>query len=456
MIFKEVVFAKMCKIIYNKCMEKFYIETYGCQMNEADSEYMASVLLSVGYQASLTLEDADIILVNTCSIREKAETKVLSFLGRVFPFKKKNNAVLGVCGCVARKEGENLIKKAPYLDMVFGPHHISRLPDFINAVRIDNRKVVEVTDKNEIERESNLVVPSGIRAMVPIMQGCNNFCSFCIVPFVRGREISRKSEEIISEINHLVSKGVKEVMLLGQNVNSYGNDLKIDNGFVRLLEQVNAIDGLERIRFTTSHPKDLTDELIAAFGNLNKLCHHIHLPVQSGSDKILALMNRKYDSKTYLTLIDKLRKVSPDIAITTDIIVGFPSEEEADFKATIELVKKVEFDGAFSFKYSARPKTKAASMPAQVPEDIKQKRLEELQELQKEITYKKNRALEGKVLRVLVESTNKRNNAEFSGRTPCFRILNFSVTDPTTNLIGKILNVRVSRGLKNSLKGEVV
>jgi len=437
-------------------MEKFYIETYGCQMNEADSEYMASVLLSVGYQASQSLEDADIILVNTCSIREKAESKVLSFLGRAYPYKKRNNAILGVCGCVARKEGENLIKKAPYLDMVFGPHHIGRLPDFINVVRSDNRKVVEVSDKSEIERDSSIVVPNGLRAMVPIMQGCNNFCSFCIVPFVRGREVSRSSDDIIAEIKHLVAKGVKEVMLLGQNVNSYGNDLGIKNGFLSLLEKVNEIEGLERIRFTTSHPKDLTDELISAFGRLDKLCPHIHLPVQSGSDKILALMNRRYDSATYLKLIEKLRNVCPEIAITTDIIVGFPGEKESDFQATMKLVERVEYDGAFSFKYSARPKTKAASMSNQVPEDVKQRRLEELQALQKEITYKKNRALEGKVLPVLVENINRRNSKEFSGRTPCFRIVNFSNSSPVQDLIGKTVNVKISRGLKNSLKGEAV
>ncbi|GAB4433564.1 MAG: tRNA (N6-isopentenyl adenosine(37)-C2)-methylthiotransferase MiaB [bacterium] len=437
-------------------MEKFYIETYGCQMNEADSEYMASVLLSLGFEASSEIGDADIILVNTCSIREKAESKVLSFLGRAYPYKKKRNAVLGVCGCVARKEGENLIKKAPYLDMVFGPHHIGRLPDFINAVKNEKKKVVEVSDRDEIDRNSDLVVPTGLRAMVPIMQGCNNFCSFCIVPFVRGREVSRKIEDVINEIKNLVSKGAKEVMLLGQNVNSYGNDLGQKNAFVGLLEKVNGINGVERIRFTTSHPKDLTDELINAFGTLDKLCPQLHLPLQSGSDKILALMNRKYDSATYLSLIDKVRKVCPEIAITTDIIVGFPGEEEDDFKATIEMVKRVQYDGAFSFKYSARPKTKAASMPSQVPEEIKQRRLEELQALQREITYSKNRLLEGKVLPVLVENVNKRNSKEFSGRTPCFRIVNFTASEEREGLIGKVVFVKIIKGLKNSLKGEMI
>lgn len=435
-------------------MRKFYIETYGCQMNEADSEYMASLLLSLGLEASSSMEDADIILVNTCSIREKAESKVLSFLGRAYHYKKKKNALLGVCGCVARKEGENLVKKAPYVDMVFGPHHINRLPDFINAVMTRKDKVIEVSDKLELERDSRLVVPTGLRAMVPIMQGCNNFCSFCIVPFVRGREVSRNSDDIIMEIKQLVTKGVKEVMLLGQNVNSYGNDLKLENAFLRLLERVNEIEGIERIRFTTSHPKDLTDELISAFGRLEKLCPHIHLPVQSGSDKVLRLMNRKYTIKDYLSLVDKLRKTKPQIAITTDIIVGFPGEEEEDFMATIALVKNVEFDSAFSFKYSPRPKTKAASMPHQVPDDIKQKRLEELQEIQKEITYKKNRSLEGKVLPVLVETVNKRNDNEFTGRTPCFRIVNFSIK--AVDVIGKTLPIKIIRGLKNSLKGEAL
>lgn len=437
-------------------MKRFYIETYGCQMNEADSEYMASVLLSLGYEGAQDIKDANIILVNTCSIREKAESKVLSFLGRVHPFKKKNGTILGVCGCVARKEGENLFQKAPYLDMVFGPHHISRLPDFIDAVLKNGAKVVEVSDRSSYERDSDLIVPTGLRAMVPIMQGCNNFCSFCIVPFVRGREVSRSKEEILNEIKSLVSKGVKEVMLLGQNVNSYGNDLGLKNGFLNLIEEVDKIDGVERIRFTTSHPKDLTDELISAYGRIKKLCNQIHLPVQSGSDKVLSLMNRKYNIKTYLSLIEKLRKASPNIAITTDIIVGFPGEEEQDFQDTISLVKNVEYDGAFSFKYSARPKTKAATMPHQISEDVKQRRLEELQFLQKEITYKKNRQLEGKILPVLVEDVNKRNNNEFSGRTTCFRIVNFISPSSNANIIGKTVNVQITKGLKNSLKGEAI
>lgn len=437
-------------------MKKFYIETYGCQMNEADSEYMASVMLSLGYEGVQDIKDANIILVNTCSIREKAEIKVLSFLGRVYPFKKKNGAILGVCGCVAKKEGENLFKKAPYLDMVFGPHHISRLPDFIDAVIRNGSKVIEVSDRTSYERDSELIVPTGLRAMVPIMQGCNNFCSFCIVPFVRGREISRSKGKILNEIKFLVSKGVKEIMLLGQNVNSYGNDMGLKNGFLNLLEEVDKIDGVERIRFTTSHPKDLTDELISAYGRIKKLCNQIHLPVQSGSDKVLLFMNRKYNIKTYLSLIEKLRKVSPNIAITTDIIVGFPGEEEQDFQDTISLVKSVEYDGAFSFKYSARPKTKAATMPNQISEDVKQRRLEELQSLQKEITYKKNRQLEGKILPVLVEDVNKRNNSEFSGRTTCFRIVNFISPSSEANIIGKTVNVHITKGLKNSLKGETI
>lgn len=437
-------------------MEKFYIETYGCQMNEADSEYMASILLSVGFEASSKIDDADIILVNTCSIREKAESKVLSFLGRAYPYKKKRNGVLGVCGCVARKEGENLIKKAPYLDMVFGPHHIGRLPDFINVVKNERKKIIEVSDRSEFDRDSSLVVPTGLRAMIPIMQGCNNFCSFCIVPFVRGREISRKSDDIIEEIRNLLLKGVKEVMLLGQNVNSYGNDLGLKNAFVKLLKEINDIEGVERIRFTTSHPKDLTDELINAFGTFEKLSPHIHLPVQSGSDRILSMMNRKYDSKTYLSLIEKLRVSCPEIAITTDIIVGFPGEKDEDFQATLDLVKKVQFDGAFSFKYSSRPKTKAASMPDQVPDEIKQIRLEELQTLQREITYNRNRLLEGKILPVLVENINKRDSKEYSGRTSCFRTVNFTVSDSERDLVGKTILVKITKGLKNSLKGEAV
>lgn len=434
-------------------MEKFYIETYGCQMNEADSEYMASILMAMGFEKVEDPSDASLILVNTCSIRDKAEKKVLSFLGRVYPFKKKNSSILAVCGCVARQEGENLLKKAPYLDIIFGPHHINYLPDFVERAK-NNQKVVEVEDKNIIDRDYRILKTEGIRAMIPIMQGCDNFCSFCIVPYVRGREVSRPADEIINEIKRLTDLGVKEVMLLGQNVNSYGKDLSLKDGFVDLIEKVADITAIERIRFTTSHPKDLTEKLIESFRQVKKLMPHIHLPLQSGSDRILKLMNRKYDIKTYLHLIEKLRNIKPGMAITTDIIVGFPDERDEDFEETLKIVKEVRFDGAFSFKYSKRPMTKAAEMENQVPEEIKQRRLEILQELLKEIIFEKNKEQEGKVMPVLVERVSKREKSELMGRTPCFRIVNFSA--PEIVKAGDTVNVKIIKGYKNSLKGEYV
>lgn len=433
-------------------MEKFYIETYGCQMNEADSEYISSLLMTMGYEKVENLDEADIILVNTCSIRDKAEKKVLSFLGRAYPAKKRNNSIIAVCGCVAKQEGENLLKKAPFVDIIFGPHHINRLNIFIERAK-KHEKVIEISDKNVLERDKDLLKVTGVRAMVPIMQGCNNFCSFCIVPYVRGREISRQFNDVVDEIKRLVDQGIKEILLLGQNVNSYGKDLNIKDGFVKLIEAVSKIQGVERIRFTTSHPKDITESLIESFGRIEKLMPHIHLPVQSGSDRILKLMNRKYDRETYLSIIEKLRKVKPDISITTDIIVGFPTETDKDFEDTLNLVKQVKYDSAFSFKYSKRPYTKAANMEEQVSEETKQERLIILQNLLREIIYTKNKQMEGKVLPVLVESSSKKDKEELMGRTPCFRIINFSSNRYIK--IGDIVMVKVTKGFKNSLKGEL-
>ncbi len=420
-------------------------------MNDADSEYMASILMAMGFEKVEDPKDASLILVNTCSIRDKAEKKVLSFLGRVHPFKKKNKSIIAVCGCVAKQEGENLFQKAPYLDIIFGPHHINYLPGFIERAR-KNEKVVEIDDKNLIERDYRILKTEGVRAMIPIMQGCNNFCSFCIVPYVRGREVSRNPVDIINEVRRHAELGIKEIMLLGQNVNSYGKDLSLSDGFTSIIEDVSKINDIERIRFTTSHPKDLTDNLIEAFGYIEKLMPHIHLPLQSGSDKILKLMNRKYNVDAYLKLVEKLRKVKPDIAITTDIIVGFPNESEEDFNDTLKIVKLVRFDGAFSFKYSKRPMTEAAKMENQVPEEIKQKRLELLQEVLKNIIFEKNKEKEGQIIPVLVESKSKKVSSELMGRTPCFRIVNFS--SPKKINIGDTVAVKIIKGYKNSLKGE--
>ncbi len=438
-------------------MESFYIETYGCQMNEADSEYMASILLSLGFEKAENVKKADIILVNTCSIRDKAEKKVLSFVGRVKNIKYTRDVILGVCGCVAKQEGENLLNKAPYIDIVFGPHQINRLPEFLNKVRNTGEKVIAIGDSNDYKRDLGTIYYPGVRALIPIMQGCNNFCSYCIVPYVRGREISRNENEILDEIRRLGELGVKEVMLLGQNVNSYGLDRGLKDGFVSLLEKVSKIEDIKRIRFTTSHPKDLTDKLIDAFSILDKLCPHIHLPVQSGSNKILSLMNRKYSREEYLEKVDRLRKVCPEMSITTDIIVGFPGEDEKDFQDTIDLYQKVRFDSAFSFKFSPRPGTKASTMENVVSEEVKQIRLEVLQTLQKEITYEKNKQMEGRILPVLIEGKNSKSHKELVGRTPCFRVTNVMYDEGNLDdMIGKIVYVKITKGLKNSLKGYLI
>lgn len=435
-------------------MENFYIETYGCQMNEADSEYMASMMASMGYNQVKTLKDADIVIVNTCSIREKAERKVLSFIGRVKPYKEKRKMIIGVCGCVAKQEGKKLIEKAPFIDLVFGPHQINRLHELLEQVKSIDEPVVAVEESNVFKRDINTLTYPGVRALIPIMQGCNNFCTYCIVPYVRGREYSRPEKEILDEIKRLAHLGVKEVMLLGQNVNSYGLDMGLKDAFVDLVEKIANIEGIERIRFTTSHPKDLTDKLIDAFGAIKKLCSHIHLPLQSGSDKILTLMNRRYTQKEYLEKVYKLKNVCPKIAITTDIIVGFPGENEDDFEETLKLYKEVNFDSAFSFKFSSRPGTKAAQMDGKVPEDIKQQRLEILQSLQKTITYEKNKALEGSLLKVLIEGQNIKEKNDLQGRTPCFRIVNFpNPFKEGYDYVGKTIDVKIVRGLKNSLKG---
>ncbi|MCX7769474.1 MAG: tRNA (N6-isopentenyl adenosine(37)-C2)-methylthiotransferase MiaB [Proteobacteria bacterium] len=438
-------------------MESFYIETYGCQMNEADSEYMASILMSLGFERAENLNKADIILVNTCSIREKAEKKVLSFVGRVRPFKEQKNIILGVCGCVAKQEGEKLLGKAPYIDMIFGPYQINKLPELLSRVKSLKKPVIALDDEACFQRDVNALVYPGVRAFIPIMQGCNNFCSYCIVPYVRGREVSREEEEILYEVKRLAKLGVKEVMLLGQNVNSYALDRGVKDGFVSLIEKVSKVEGIERIRFTTSHPKDLTDSLINAFGYIDKLCPHIHLPVQSGSNKVLSLMNRRYSREEYLEKVYKLRKVCPEISITTDIIVGFPGEDDRDFEDTLDLYKQVNFDSAFSFKFSPRPGTKASNMTNIVPEEIKQSRLEILQELQKSITYDKNKMLENKILPVLIESKSKKNEGEFVGRTPCFRVTNIICNNvKSLDMIGQIVDVKILKGLKNSLKAQLV
>jgi tRNA-2-methylthio-N6-dimethylallyladenosine synthase len=429
-----------------------YIKTFGCQMNEHDSENILNLLASFDYQPTPDPKKADLILINTCSVREKSEQKVYSLLGRLKRYKKNGRILLGVGGCVAQQEGDKLLKKAPYVDVVFGTSNIHLLPELIKTAR-HARKAQVATEFYGDSLCYPLSEPPKffqVKAYVTIMEGCDNFCSFCVVPFVRSREKSRPSAQIIKEVRELVTAGVKEVTLLGQNVNSYGANVAGELSFSGLLKELNKIDKLERIRFTTSHPKDLCEELIACFEEQPKLCPHIHLPLQSGSDRILKMMNRGYTREDYLLKIKRLRTVCPEISITTDFIVGFPGETEKDFQATLDMVTEIEYDEFFSFKYSDRPKTQASQYPDKLPEEEKARRLSILQEKQKSITLKKNRTLIGKTLAVLVEGESKKNPLHLSGRSGTNKVVNF---EGPLGLKGNIVLVKILSVHPHSLFG---
>src|SRR4030066_929676 len=376
--------------------KRVYIETYGCQMNEHDTERILRLLEGVNYLETKNPREADFILINTCSVREKPEHKVYSALGRYKWLKEERGTIIGVAGCVAQQEGDRLLDRVPYLDMVIGTHAIPMIPQLLQKKGVSGERVCE-TRFDQNGQYLKAVLPekplAKVKSYVTIMQGCDHFCSFCIVPYVRGRERSRPSWEILKEIRHLAEMGVKEVFLLGQNVNGYGKGLEGEVDFPRLLDQINEIEGIERIRFTTSHPADLSDALIQDFSELEKLCEHIHLPFQSGSDRILKAMHRGYTRESYLERIGRLKEVCPPIAVTADVIVGFPGEEEEDFKETLDLMENVRFDDLYSFKYSPRKGTRAAQFEDKIEECVKQDRLSILQRFQKEITFQKNKAL---------------------------------------------------------------
>jgi len=445
-------------------------------MNVYDSEQISARLKPLGYQPVTSVEKADLIIVNTCAIREKPEQKLFSFLGRLPPLKRKNpDLIIGVGGCVAQQEGAAILKRMPHVDLVFGTHAIGRLADNIRRIALKKHRIADIemyADIDLIDSATPENYNRDVSRFVTIMQGCDNYCTYCVVPYVRGREISRPPHQIVDEINALVNTGVREVILLGQNVNSYGKK-EGSVTFAKLLTQIGAIKGLDRIRFTTSHPADLGDDLIAAFQTHAKLCHHIHLPVQSGSDKILKRMNRKYTCASYLKKIDKLRVACPDIAITSDIIVGFPGESEHEFKETCNLLERVEYDGLFAFKYSDRPNAPAARFSEKVSEGEKQERLSAILALQERYTVKKNRALVNSELIVLVEGFSKQHNGcdheeatmQYSGRLSSNKIVNFIMrgdkhTAPKhgerTGLKGKLIRVKIDKALSHSLKGVAV
>jgi tRNA-2-methylthio-N6-dimethylallyladenosine synthase len=430
---------------------KFCIENIGCQMNEQDTEKMACLLSSKGMDRIQDVTNADVVIVNTCCIREKAEQKFYSLMGRLRLIKKRREIILGVTGCIAQQEKDTIGKRLPFIDFSLGPSSIHKIAEAVDHASRKDR----FFDFSDNGCAASLLVEPGnagkkVKTYVTIMKGCNNFCSYCIVPYVRGREVSRDSADIMREIASLSMLGVKEVTLLGQNVNSY-NKGRDDLSFPELLKGINTIDGIERIRFVTSHPRDLSNELIECFGSLNKLCESIHLPFQAGSDRLLKLMNRGYTIEEYRKKVALLRQRCADITITADCIVGFPGESEEDFEMTMDLVNDIRFDGLFSFIYSPRKYTAAATLPDAVSKELAFERLACLQKRQKTITIDYNKAMEGKVTEVLVEDRSKNSGEEMTGRTRTNKIVNFQ---GSSDIVGSLVEVEIVKGYANSLKGE--
>ncbi len=438
--------------------KKVYIQTYGCQMNQYDSERIAQVMSRAGYVQTDRIDAADVILLNSCTVRDKAEQKVYSALGGWKEFKDaREGVIMGVGGCVAQQEGENLLKRVPHLDLVFGTHNIHKLPEMVDQAQTSRTRPVEIAfyrDPSYMEAADGRTQVHGVKAFVTIMQGCNKVCSFCIVPHVRGREVSRPSANIIAEIESLVAQGVIEVMLLGQNVNSYGKLTPGELSFAELLARVDSIEGLRRIRFTTSHPQDLSPELTEAFARLDNLCEHLHLPVQSGSDSVLGRMRRGYTRQEYLDRIQRLRQRCPEVALSTDIIVGFPGETDEEFGATLELLERVGYDEIYSFMYSPRPQTVSAKIyEDDVSGHVKKERLTKVQKFQREISLAKNRGRIGAIEEILVDGSSKLKNGQIMGRTRNNRIVNVTSSE---NVMGQLLPVRITGATANSLLGEVL
>ncbi len=435
--------------------QKLYIETLGCQMNEYDSAKMRDVLeASHGFELTENPEEADVLLMNTCSVREKAQEKVFSELGRWKPLKQaKPDLVIGVGGCVASQEGEFLQKRAPYVDLVFGPQTLHRLPQLLDQVRNEKTPAIDVSFP-EIEKFDALPEPraEGPKAFVSIMEGCSKYCTFCVVPYTRGEEISRPLDDVIAELVALADQGVREIILLGQNVNAYRGAMEDGEiaDFALLLHYVSAIEGIERIRYTTSHPVEFSDSLIAAYGELPKLVGHLHLPVQSGSNRILGLMKRGHTREEYIAKIRRLKDLRPDLSLSSDFIVGYPGETEADFEDTMDLIETLGFDHSYSFIYSPRPGTPAADLSDDVSAEEKKRRLQRLQNRINEMSAALSRSMVDSVQTVLVEGTSKKDGRELSGRTENNRVVNFP-GDP--RMIGQFVDVLITEAMPNSLRG---
>jgi tRNA-2-methylthio-N6-dimethylallyladenosine synthase len=437
---------------------RLYISTFGCQMNEYDSARMADVLrASDGLELTDDPEQADVVLLNTCSVREKAQEKVFSHLGRFRQLKERKPAlVIGVGGCVASQEGEGILERARFVDLVFGPQTIHRLPAMIASLRATRAPQVDVSFP-EIEKFDRLPEPraEGATAFVSIMEGCSKYCTFCVVPYTRGEEMSRRFEQVVDEVASLVAQGVSEITLLGQNVNAYRGPMRdgTDCDLATLIRHIARFDGLERIRFTTSHPVEFNDALVAAYADVPKLANYLHLPVQSGSDRILALMKRGYTRLEYKQKIRRLRAVRPDISLSSDFIIGFPGETEADFQQTLDLIADVGFDQSFSFIYSRRPGTPAAALPDEVSREQKQERLERLQAQLDRQSRQISERMVGSTQRVLVERPSRRDLRELAGRTENMRWVNF---DGPAALVNRFAQVRITEARPNSLRGRLV
>ena len=450
-----------------------HISTIGCQMNVYDANQIAGVLAPLGYTGTEAIESADLVIVNTCTIREKAEQKAFSFLGRLAKIKTaRPSLIVAVGGCVAQQDGEAILKRMPHVDLVFGTHAIFRLPEMVRRIESSRCRIVDVRLSDTIEFDGPVAGPISdgqVSTFVTIMRGCDNYCTYCVVPHVRGREASRHPDRIVEEIRMRVEQGVREVTLLGQNVNSYGNKEGLCS-FAELLERVDGIHGLRRIRFTTSHPKDLSDDLVRAFGRLEKLCHHIHLPVQSGDDGILKRMNRKYTRGAYLEKIAGLRAACPDIAITSDFIVGFPGETDRQFQASLDLIETVRYDGLFAFMYSDRPNAPAAAFSDKIAELVKKERLQALLNLQEGITREKHQAIVGQTLRILVEGPSRvftsddsdiaSPSIQMSGRASSNHIIHFAVPNELLAekelLTGAFADIMIERAHAHSLWGRLI
>ena len=435
---------------------KAFIRTFGCQMNVNDSEYIIGQLAKLGYSTTEDILESNLILLNTCCVRAKVEHKIFSLIGKIKKIKENNpDVILGVCGCMAQKEKENIFERAPHVDFIFNPSQIDNLEKIVNFIKYNNKKYISCGNTPEFSlNRAPIKRGSKISAWIQIMRGCNNYCSYCVVPYTRGPEQSRGVSEILSEVENLAKNKYKEIYLLGQNVNSYGNGLSQPVTFSKLLELINNINGIERIRFTTSHPKDFSFALIETIKKCNKICNHIHLPIQSGSSKILKIMNRKYDIDYYKNIIKEIRNIIDNIAITTDIMVGFPGETEDDFMDTLRVFKELEFDEAYTFIYSNRENAIASLLPDQVPLQVKKERLWKLIDLQKKISAKINKKLEGEIFEVLVDKKSKRNiENQFSGRTWTNKTVVFTGKQ---NLLGQLVKVKIIKSTAWTLYGEPI